>query len=44
MGAKFSSGTWEDTAATFVVYETGSDTATVFGIDQESKAVTELGK
>jgi uncharacterized protein len=44
MGAKFSSGRWEDTASTFVIYDTGSDIAAVFGIDRESKAVRELRK
>jgi putative phosphoesterase len=44
MGAKFSSGRWEDTAPTFVIYDTASDTATVFGVDPESKAVRELRK
>lgn len=42
MGAKFSSGRWEDTAPSFVVYETASDTAKAFGIDRQSKAVREL--
>lgn len=44
MGAKFSSGRWEDTASTFVIYDTASDIAAVFGIDRESKAVRELRK
>jgi uncharacterized protein len=44
MGAKFSSGRWQDTAPTFVIYDTASDISTVFGIDPESKAVTELRK
>ena len=42
MGAKFSSGRWEDTPPTFVIYETTSNAATVFGIDWESKAVREI--
>jgi uncharacterized protein len=44
MGAKFSNGRWEDTASTFVIYDTASDIGTVFGIDRESKAVRELRK
>ncbi|MFL6354849.1 MAG: metallophosphoesterase family protein [Bryobacteraceae bacterium] len=44
MGARFSSGSWEDTAATFVIYDTASELATVLGIDSESKAVSKLCK
>lgn len=33
MGAKFSSGEWEDVEATFVVYDTGSNTAEGFMVD-----------
>jgi predicted phosphodiesterase len=43
VGAKFSSGKWEDTAPTLVVYETASDTARAFGIDRENTLVKELG-
>ncbi len=44
MGAKFSSGRWEDTTATFVVYDTASNTATAFGLDRESRETRELQK
>jgi len=44
MGAKFSSGRWEDTIPTFVVYDTSSNIATPFGIDRTSSAITKLQK
>lgn len=44
MGAKFSSGKWEDVAPTFVVYDTTSDSAEAFAIDPATKAVTRRGK
>jgi putative phosphoesterase len=40
MGAKFSSGRWEDTAASFLLYDTLSDTPQAFAIDPVSRAVT----
>ncbi len=39
MGAKFSSGKWEEVAPTFVVYDTGSSTAEAFELDREKKIV-----
>lgn len=39
MGAKFSSGKWEDTAPSFVVYETAKDTPEGFVIDPATKLV-----
>jgi hypothetical protein len=39
MGAKFSSGKWEDTAASFVVYDTATDTPEAFVIDPATKLV-----
>jgi uncharacterized protein len=39
MGAKFSSGKWEDTAASFVVYDTMTDTPEAFVIDPATKLV-----
>jgi hypothetical protein len=39
MGAKFSSGKWEDTASTFVVYDTATDTPEAFVIDPATKLV-----
>ena len=40
MGAKFSSGRWEDTAATFVIYDTMADSVDAYTIDRASKRVT----
>jgi putative phosphoesterase len=40
MGAKFSSGKWEDTEATFVLYDTTADSAEAHAIDPNTKAVT----
>ena len=40
MGAKFSSGRWEDTQPTFVVYEASTDTAAAYAVDPATKAVT----
>jgi predicted phosphodiesterase len=40
MGAKFSSGKWEDTHATFVIYDTDTDSAHPFVIDRGKKLVT----
>jgi uncharacterized protein len=42
MGAKFSSGRWEDTTATFVVYDVISHTPVAYGIDAQTKRVTRL--
>jgi uncharacterized protein len=39
MGAKFSSGKWEDTEASFVVYDTATDTPEAFVIDPATKLV-----
>jgi uncharacterized protein len=39
MGAKFSSGKWEDTAAGFVVYDTAMDTPERFVINAATKIV-----
>src|SRR5438270_2824820 len=39
MGAKFSSGKWEDTAPSFVVYDTAMDTPEGFVIDPATKLV-----
>lgn len=39
MGAKFSSGKWEDTAPTFVVYDTATDMPEAFVIDPATKLV-----
>jgi hypothetical protein len=39
MGAKFSSGKWEDTAASFVVYDTATDIPEGFVIDPATKLV-----
>ncbi|HZS57154.1 MAG TPA: metallophosphoesterase family protein [Bryobacteraceae bacterium] len=40
MGAKFSSGKWEDAAATFVLYDTAADAVEAFAVDRETKSVT----
>ncbi|HMF74730.1 MAG TPA: metallophosphoesterase family protein [Bryobacteraceae bacterium] len=37
MGAKFSSGRWEDVAPTFVIYDTASDTAEVRNITKPGR-------
>jgi len=37
MGAKFSSGKWEDTAASFVMYDTATDAVEKFVIDPATK-------
>jgi putative phosphoesterase len=42
MGAKFSSGKWQDTAATFVIYDTAADSVEAYAIDRETKAVNRL--
>src|SRR6185437_4740927 len=39
MGAKFSSGNWEDVAPTFVVYDTLTNVPEVFAVDSVTKAV-----
>jgi putative phosphoesterase len=39
MGAKFSSGHWEDVAPTFVVYDTGTNQVTRFEINAGSRSV-----
>ncbi|MBV9304293.1 MAG: metallophosphoesterase family protein [Acidobacteriaceae bacterium] len=41
MGAKFSSGRWEDVAATFAIYHTASHSAKAFIIDRVTKSVNE---
>ena len=40
MGAKFSSGRWEETAPTFVFYDTKTDSVESFSINPETKFVT----
>lgn len=40
MGAKFSSGKWEDVAPTFAVYDTDRDRAEAFAIDPVTKRVS----
>lgn len=40
MGAKFSSGKWEDAAATFVLYDTATDSVEAYAIDRLTKRVT----
>ena len=40
MGAKFTSGKWQDTAATFVVYDTSADMAEAYAIDRNTKNIT----
>lgn len=40
MGAKFSSGRWEDVTPTFVLYDTLANEAHVFAIDPVTKAVS----
>jgi uncharacterized protein len=42
MGAKFSSGKWEDTEPTFVLYDTIADTVEAYAIDRNTRAVTRL--
>lgn len=42
MGAKFSSGKWEDTAATFVIYDTRTDSVEAFAIDRASSTAQNL--
>jgi uncharacterized protein len=44
MGAKFSSGKWEDVTPTFVVYDTASDQPTPFGINPDTKVVSKLSR
>lgn len=39
MGAKFSSGKWEDTAPSFVLYDTATDAPEAFVIDPATKLV-----
>jgi uncharacterized protein len=34
MGAKFSSGKWEDVAATYAIYDTGRDAAELFSVSR----------
>lgn len=43
MGAKFSSGRWEDVVPSFAVYDTETDRAAAFRIDPASKTVSEIG-
>ena len=40
MGAKFSTGAWEDVSPTFVIYETESDAAEAFAIALDRSGVT----
>ena len=42
MGAKFSSGRWEDTTPTFVVYDILSHAAEAYAIDPRTKSVRQL--
>ncbi len=42
MGAKFSSGRWEDTTPAFVIYDFASETPDKFAIDRETKKVSRL--
>ena len=42
MGAKFSSGKWEDTAATFVIYDTRADSADAYAVDRATRRVTRV--
>lgn len=42
MGAKFSSGRWEDTAATFVIYDTRADSVDAYSIDRATSTVQDL--
>jgi len=39
MGAKFSNGKWENTPATFVIYDTATNTVEAFELDRENKAI-----
>ena len=39
MGAKFSSGKWEDVEPSFVIYDTATDAAEIFVIDPATKLV-----
>jgi putative phosphoesterase len=39
MGAKFSSGQWEDVTATFLVYDTTSDSTESYRIERDTKRV-----
>jgi uncharacterized protein len=41
MGARFSSGRWEDVTPTFVVYETGPNEAETYSIDPVSRKVSQ---
>ena len=43
MGAKFSSGAWEEVTPTFVVYDTKSNAAERFEIDPVTKRVSQAG-
>ena len=38
MGAKFSSGKWEETAPTFVIYETGSNAVEAYRVNRTTKS------
>jgi putative phosphoesterase len=40
MGAKFSSGKWEDVTPTFAIYDTRANAAEAFGIDPVTKRVS----
>ena len=42
MGAKFSSGKWEDVAVTFVIYDSASNRAEAFAIDRATRGVRSL--
>jgi putative phosphoesterase len=39
MGAKFSSGVWEDVAPTFVIYDTATDVPELYAIDRQHRSV-----
>ena len=42
MGAKFSSGSWEDTTPTFVIYDTASNQTAAYAINVSTKRITAI--
>ena len=42
MGAKFTGGQWQDTAPTFVIYDTASDVVEIYAVDPNSHSVGRL--
>ncbi len=44
MGAKFSTGKWEDTTPTFVIYDTATNEPEAFGIERNGGIVTRFRK